>query len=411
VLANSFQHIAKLLDPRETRRSSWAFSLASDGSTHYGKSYLDNRIRIHRDGKLYNLHLVAVPMYGKHTGENMFNLISRILDIVCRRWRSQLIGVAADGASSMTGKFQGVVTRLNEVSTNPKFYRIWCGLHQLDLVLKRAYKGLRDNEVVDILKKFIAHLRQQQTLINDMRVECPQLTTHWLCMGDVCEWMLAHQDPLFNYMDTAASEGDPVTTAPRSWWWVVIAGISALTDIINPVFKQLQSPTLLVSTQRAILNTLAVNISKMLGISLIGDAELDLILEPSCIVYGERCVDYKIVFAFLQDLGMHTRHTLATLDELARGKVIESIAIYFLLSMDITQPASNTLYPTNPSQSPSAVSVNSDVTEFPCSFAGLARYWLAVVLSAAYPAHSNQSRDDFLPSRDLSHSLDCSIIS
>jgi hypothetical protein len=97
-------------------------------------------------------------MYETHTGENMFNLVVRILDVICPRWRMQLIGVGSDGASSMTGQFQGVVMRLQKESANTKFYRVWCGLHQLDLVLKHAYTDLWENEVVDIMKKFITHL-------------------------------------------------------------------------------------------------------------------------------------------------------------------------------------------------------------------------------------------------------------
>ena len=87
----------------------------------------------------------------------------------------------------MIGHLQGVVTRIAKESANSKFYRVWCGLHQLDLVLKHAYTELWDNEVVDIMKKFIAHLRQQSGLISEMQATCPQLTTYWLTMSNVCK--------------------------------------------------------------------------------------------------------------------------------------------------------------------------------------------------------------------------------
>src|SRR5216110_376827 len=113
----------------------WAFSLASDASTHHGRSYLANHISIHVDGMLYNLHLIAIPMYEHRIGENMFILI----------------GVGSDGTNSIMGQFKGVATCLANESVNMKFYRIWCGLHQLDLVLKHAYKDLWEEEVVDIM--------------------------------------------------------------------------------------------------------------------------------------------------------------------------------------------------------------------------------------------------------------------
>ena len=97
-------------------------------------------------------------MFEQHTGENMFVLVRRFLDVLCPRWRTQLIGIGSDGASAMIGHLQGVVTRLVQESTNTKFYRVWCGLHQLDLVLKHAYTELWDNDIVKIMKKFIAHL-------------------------------------------------------------------------------------------------------------------------------------------------------------------------------------------------------------------------------------------------------------
>ena len=73
-MARSLHLISTILD-RLKNRSAWAFSLANDASTHYGKSYFNNRIRVHVDGKLYNYHLVAIAMYEQHTGKNMFTLV------------------------------------------------------------------------------------------------------------------------------------------------------------------------------------------------------------------------------------------------------------------------------------------------------------------------------------------------
>ena len=51
-------------------------------------------------------------MFDRHTAENMFNLVSTFLDIVCPNWGSKLIGVGSDGANVMTGHLKGVVTRI-----------------------------------------------------------------------------------------------------------------------------------------------------------------------------------------------------------------------------------------------------------------------------------------------------------
>ena len=175
-------------------------------------------------------------MYDQHTGENMFTLMMRILDVICPQWRRQLIRVGSDGTNSMTGHLQGVVTRLARESMNTKFYRVWCGFHQLDLVLKHAYTELWENEVVNIMKKFITYLQQQSGLITDMKATYPQLTTRWLVMGNVCKWLLAKCLELFDHINTAEKS---IVSVPPAWWWIVIAGMNALTDFINLVFVKL----------------------------------------------------------------------------------------------------------------------------------------------------------------------------
>ena len=118
VCAINLQAITLIL----SNESIWAFSLANDASTHYGKSYLDNRIRFHLKGVLYNIHILAIPMFDQHTGENMFNLVNKFLNIICLNWRAKLIGVGSDGANSMTGHLKCVVTCLEQEAVF-KLYR------------------------------------------------------------------------------------------------------------------------------------------------------------------------------------------------------------------------------------------------------------------------------------------------
>jgi hypothetical protein len=49
-----------------------------------------------------------------------------------------MISVSTDGASNMHRRHQGAVTRLEEVCSNG-FYQIWCGAHQLDLVVQTTF--------------------------------------------------------------------------------------------------------------------------------------------------------------------------------------------------------------------------------------------------------------------------------
>jgi hypothetical protein len=61
----------------------WAFSIAGDGSTHWGVSFFNVRIRLCVAGVLFNLHLVVVPFFDRHTAVNVVTLISKLLDTIC----------------------------------------------------------------------------------------------------------------------------------------------------------------------------------------------------------------------------------------------------------------------------------------------------------------------------------------
>jgi hypothetical protein len=54
-------------------RCCWAFAIALDGGNKSSVPYLDYRLRFVLGHKLFNVHMIACPMYELHTGENMFN--------------------------------------------------------------------------------------------------------------------------------------------------------------------------------------------------------------------------------------------------------------------------------------------------------------------------------------------------
>jgi hypothetical protein len=110
VLARNLQLLHDILSTKH--RSSWAFSVANDASTHYGKSYFDHCIRVHINGKIHNLHVLAIPMFYEHSADNMFELVSCFFNVIVPQWRIQLIGVGSGGANVMTGKHSGVVTQM-----------------------------------------------------------------------------------------------------------------------------------------------------------------------------------------------------------------------------------------------------------------------------------------------------------
>lgn len=57
---------------------------------------------------LRNLHLLAIPLTTRHTGENMANYINEVLqDIISNNWVEKLLGLSTDGAALMVGRVSG----------------------------------------------------------------------------------------------------------------------------------------------------------------------------------------------------------------------------------------------------------------------------------------------------------------
>src|SRR6266496_269819 len=184
--------------------------------------------------------------------EYMYNLVARFLDVLSPVWHSKLIGLSSDGAPVMTGEYNGVITQIEQsVPNDHKVYRTWCGLHQLDLVMQHGYKKLMDGKFLKITNKFIAHLRMQGRLITEMRCKCPALATRWVIMGKVCDWFIEHRQRLaqdladvhIKEIENNVEAADSVV--PLNWWWVAVAGVSAITQLVDTVFVKLQKKDML----------------------------------------------------------------------------------------------------------------------------------------------------------------------
>lgn len=111
----------------------WALSFPFEGLTNQDRIYLDVRICFVVKNSLYKFHLIATPLLERHTEKARFDTIGKPLDAVSASWRDSIISVYMDTASYMTGRISNLTTRIPEV-WEPGLIRVWCGLHQLDLV-------------------------------------------------------------------------------------------------------------------------------------------------------------------------------------------------------------------------------------------------------------------------------------
>jgi len=145
-------------------QGSWCYSVAFDGATNRGNSYIDVRIRLYLQGGIHNFHVLAIPFEERHTGINMFRAVSDLMGaVVGEQWSKRMIGVATDGAANMVGHHSGAVTRLERLAL-PGFFRIWCGAHQLDLVVQGVMAKSMKACFYEPLTRLISYLRRQYNL-------------------------------------------------------------------------------------------------------------------------------------------------------------------------------------------------------------------------------------------------------
>ena len=151
----------------------------------------------------------------------------------------------------MTGCIKGMCTRLsNECHT--RIFRIWCGAHQLDLVMKRAFNKLYNKKFVDTLTSVTGHLRRQQNLIAEMKTTCPILvTTWWLSMGKLLKWLIDKRVWLIQHFD----QKKPACT-PLFDWWTVVAVIYLQVQRVEAAFVSIQGMNTLVCEQKSLLSKL-----------------------------------------------------------------------------------------------------------------------------------------------------------
>ena len=126
--ARNFQRISDLL------QRLWTFSADLDGATHQGTSDLDLRARIYDSFIIHNFHIYALPMFELNTGKVILNTVKIQLSIICPDWKENILSVLTDYARNMTRQYQGVVNHLDNSLMNT-LVRVWCGAHQIDLVI------------------------------------------------------------------------------------------------------------------------------------------------------------------------------------------------------------------------------------------------------------------------------------
>lgn len=231
----------------------------------------------------------------------------------------------------MTGRLSGVQTLL-EKDTEPfrspnTFIRVWCGLHQLDLVAQEEYNRLCDDRFVSGLTTLLSWLRRQYSMIIQMKTICPKfVSTRWLSMYKVTPWLYRHRDRVICEV-TAKSPH----SAPDDSWWIALLSLNVVAGILAMGCKRLQGLTTLLTQQVAELDGLAGKLSKLCKVTgpLTSARIHQLLPSNEYVIRGAYAVKVDDARAFIEDRGQIAIDALGRLSSDESSASIRSIAGLF----------------------------------------------------------------------------------
>ena len=175
-------------------------------------------------------------------------MFSKVFDVVCPLWKDKLIGCSADGAASMIDHLSGVVTRIQEV-VRSNFVRVWCLLHQMDIVMQKTYRaagcGFHKR-----LTSLIAFMRRQKLQIDKMQAVCPKLSsTRRSSMSRVSKFMVERLSSIMEYLDQT-DVSQKIRKMPALSWWIVLAVIGELSGQVSECVERLQGRRITLQQQK-----------------------------------------------------------------------------------------------------------------------------------------------------------------
>ena len=135
----------------------WNFSVSMNISTHIYNLYLYIRTLLFLSCEIRNFHLLAIPIFSFHNGEEIYSHAEKAMYVIFPNWKYIIVSISIDGKINMTNRVKGVATIFKNIK--PGLFCLWCGLHQLEPFLKPFFKKLMDTELYSLLTGLILYLR------------------------------------------------------------------------------------------------------------------------------------------------------------------------------------------------------------------------------------------------------------
>jgi hypothetical protein len=264
----------------------------------------------------------------------MRDSLVELMDAICPQWRDVFVGVATDREPKMTGKVQGLATLVEKETTATKEIRVWCGLHQLDLMMGRVHEESMGGTFQSTLTAVIGHLRRQQTLITRMRTTCPKVAgTRWMSMFHCTSWFTTNITVTQEHFKTR-------TLAPKiisdTTWWVFLFAVHSLNQEDNTGFTKLQGMTTHLSQQSVSLEKLVTTYCIIPGKEGPFSAEvierLDEEERLGMETHSGFCLRHSATEAYLVELAPWIETALTVLTQETKSKLLASVAKMFVMT-------------------------------------------------------------------------------
>ncbi|OWZ02501.1 hypothetical protein PHMEG_00025925 [Phytophthora megakarya] len=373
-VSSSLQMTGELLS------QSWCFGLVlREVTTAPMVGFLDVRVVVYGYGKLCNLHVVALPLFERHTAFTLAQVIENVLDAVFPQWRSRVLGISQD--SCITGESDITVPACNRIfpeqSTSPSthitadvftllersilistpripnrvLYKTWGACRQVSLILSSFYESVLGGSFLPALRTLTAYIRRTPVLLKEMgpppnilandkgdadistaTVDLP-MNTEWLAMGRDTQWITDKRVRLRKYFEQQLSEGSSsississeITAPVDDIWWVVFFVVHWVATRANESFEKLLSPRVSRSQQAHIIMEMS---TELIAVFTIQSGQQPEGEEPS---YKSRQSKFSTnksnVHDFLYDQGMFVSNVAARLQPAVLDTVLENLAI------------------------------------------------------------------------------------
>lgn len=309
----------------DSLRRVYAFGIALDVGSKSGTNYLDIRARFINKSRLVNLHLLAIPLHDGKKAPALFFAATKMLNVLAPKWKDQLIGVSTDGEPTMTGCLTGVATQFAR-ATNFPCVEVWCGLHQVDLVVQAEYLLLYDEDYVSILTALISYLRRQFNLIAAMGSTCPKfMSTRWAAMKRVTSWLEVEGAVVREHLDAKGAACEP----PLSWW-VLTVGLNAVACEVSTSVCRLQGMRTRLDEQKEEIENIVQTLTSLGGVE--GPLSLTAVdmLNPIYVVSrGVYSCSLESARDFIDDQGSFAKNGMNEIPESEVQMVESSIASLF----------------------------------------------------------------------------------